>query len=103
MIPTPTPKPDLPTDPSQVNSYSQISSLFSKCADCHAAGGMMGVNLSSYETIIKGGDQGAIVVPGDAANSKLVIVQSGTPPHFAQFTPQELDLIINWINSGAKE
>ena len=63
----------------------------------------MGVNLSSYETIMKGGDQGAIVVPGDAANSKLVIVQSGTQPHFAQFTPQELALIINWINSGAKK
>jgi len=64
---------------------------------------MKGVNLTSYEDIMKGGDDGVIVIPGNANGSPLVLVQSGPLPHFAQFSPQELELIISWINKGAKE
>ncbi len=103
MLPTPTVAPDLPSDPNLIENYSQIASLFAKCADCHAAGGMLGVNLTSYQEIMKGGENGAVVVPGNAANSRLITVQTGPQPHFAQFSPQELALIISWINKGAKE
>jgi hypothetical protein len=103
MLPKPTPEPTTPVNPDEIESYSQISNLFTKCKDCHSAGGMVGVNLSSYQEIMKGGDNGVIVIPGDAANSLLVLIQSGEQPHFAQFSPQELELIIAWINKGAKE
>ncbi len=103
MLPTPTPESALPLKPEEIESFSQISSLFSKCKDCHATGGMKGVNLTSYEDIMKGGDDGAIVIPGNANGSRLILVQSGSQPHFAQFTPQEQELIISWINKGAKE
>jgi hypothetical protein len=48
-----------------------------------------------------GGADGPVVVAGDAENSKLVQVQSGQ--HFANLTPEELDLVKQWITSGALE
>jgi len=86
----------------QAASYQAISGLFNKCTTCHANDSLKGVNLSGYETIMAGADDGALVIPGDAENSLLVITQSGEQAHFGQFTPQELTLIIEWINAGAK-
>ena len=36
-------------------------------------------------------------------NSLLVQKQSGEQPHFGQLSPEELDLVIQWITSGAPE
>jgi len=33
----------------------------------------------------------------------LVQVQSGSQAHFGQLTPEELDLVIQWILAGAPE
>jgi hypothetical protein len=43
------------------------------------------------------------VVPGDPQGSLLVQKQSQDQPHFGQFTPDELDLVIAWIEAGAPE
>jgi mono/diheme cytochrome c family protein len=80
-----------------------IADSFSVCLSCHAAGGLAGINLSNYESIMLGGDKGAIIIPGDAANSPLVLAQQTEPPHFGQFTNQQLEEIIAWINAGANE
>jgi hypothetical protein len=44
-----------------------------------------------------------VIVPGNANGSLLVQKQSGTTPHFSQLTPEELQLVIDWINAGAPE
>ena len=44
-----------------------------------------------------------VIIPGDANASLLVQKQSGAQPHFGQLTPEELTLVIDWINAGAPE
>ena len=101
---TPTPEPtDIPIEEGVPLTYTNIAGLFTACLSCHGDGGLAGVNLSSYESIMEGGDGGPIVIPGDAENSPLVQVQQMEPAHFGQFTTAQLELIINWINNGALE
>jgi hypothetical protein len=52
---------------------------------------------------MKGSVNGPVIIAGDAANSPLVQKQSGPTPHFGQLTPEELSLVIDWINAGAPE
>lgn len=99
-----TPTPESVEEPEQEGlppSYANIANSFSVCLSCHAVNGLAGINLSNYESIMQGGDKGAIVIPGDAVNSPLILVQQTKPPHFGQFTNQQLEKIIAWINAGA--
>ena len=64
---------------------------------------MAGLNLTTYATALKGGKDGAVIVPGDPANSLLVKKQSGSTPHFGQLSASELQLVIEWIKAGAPE
>jgi hypothetical protein len=50
---------------------------------------------------MKGGKDGAVILPKNSANSTLVKIQS--EKHFANFTPEELAIIIQWIDAGAPE
>lgn len=103
QIPTPVPTP-IPSPLVGNPTYeANIAPLFAtKCAACHdpsvLAGGM---DLTTFAGVMKGGKDGAIVVPGDATNSLLVKIQNSQ--HFANFSAAELQLVIDWINSGAAE
>lgn len=101
---TPTPEPQESRDLSENPPiYQEIQSFFATCLECHAANGLAGVNLSNFDSIMQGGDRGAIVIPGDAENSSLVTIQQSETPHFAQFTSQQLEWIKAWINAGASQ
>jgi len=76
--------------------------LQEKCATCHGAGSMGGLNLSTYEDAMRGGSSGPAIVPGDGANSLLVIRQQAGD-HPGQLTPEEITQVIEWINAGALE
>jgi hypothetical protein len=52
---------------------------------------------------MQGSVNGPVIIPGDAAGSPLVQKQSGSTPHFGQLTPEELQLVVDWINAGATE
>ena len=77
--------------------------LQARCGGCHGALGVQGLDLTSYQGVIEGGVNGAVIVPGDPAGSLLIQKQSGSQPHFAQFSPEELALVTDWIKSGAPE
>lgn len=80
------------------NGIGQI--VVQRCGTCHGA--MGGLALNSFESAIKGGRSGAVIVPGDVEASTLVtLVRDGTHP--GKFEPQELELIIRWIQEGAAE
>jgi hypothetical protein len=59
--------------------------LTNRCAiaGCHVAGGPHGVDLRTYDSVIKGGDAGAIVIAADAMESEVVkqIVEGRMPPN----------------------
>ncbi len=102
LPPTPTPSPLNLTGP--LTYDSTIGPLFqSRCGTCHGENGIQGLNLTTYQGAIQGGTNGPVIIPGDAKGSLLVQKQSASQPHFSQLTPEELSLVIDWINAGAPE
>ena len=76
--------------------------LQAKCSTCHGEGALGGLNLTTYEAAMAGGASGPVIIPSDSQGSLLVqIQQSGDHP--AVLTPEELALVIEWIDAGAPE
>ncbi len=102
LPPQPTPVP-LPVN-GPLTYDATIGPIFrSYCSDCHSDQGMKGLNLTTYQTAIAGGQDGKVILPGDPGNSLLVKVQSGMPAHFGQLPTDILDLVVKWIKAGAPE
>lgn len=104
ITPTPAapPAPSTPPPAAALTYDAVIGPLFqSKCGVCHGASGQKGLNLTTYATAMAGGQDGAVIVAGDPTKSRLIQVQSGQ--HFAQFSPDELKLVTDWILAGAPE
>lgn len=100
---TPTaPQPTPGGTPPAEDSFASIQKLFDQCTVCHGPDGQKGVDLTSYEAIMRGGAEGPIVIPFEPEQSLLVTVQQGEQAHFGQFTDAELEQIVNWIAAGAK-
>ncbi len=98
-VPTATPLPPAP-GAAALSWDGGIGALFDqKCGACHGSAG--GVNLKTYAAAMKGNDQGPVILPGNAAESSLVILQQSAHP--GQFEPDELNQIIQWIDSGAAQ
>ena len=86
----------------QIDYNSQIQPIFdSKCIQCH--GNSAGLNLSSYENIMMGSNNGDVVIPYDHDSSELWLrVNSGQmPPGNNDLTGDQVDLIAQWIDAGA--
>ena len=88
----------------------QVLPVFRKyCNGCHnakdAEGGLV---LQDFARTLKGGDDGQVVLPGKSATSRLwqrVTASDETrmPPKDQPVpTAQDLELILNWIDAGAK-
>ena len=86
----------------QVDYDSEIQPIFnSKCTQCH--GNSAGLNLSSYENIMQGSNNGDVIIPYDYANSELwQRINSGQmPPGNNDLTDTQVNLIAQWIDEGA--
>lgn len=99
------PPPDVPEIGEGPLTYNGVigSLLEIRCGACHGATAVQGLDLSTYGAALKGSTTGAVILPGDAENSPLVVRQQESQPHFGQFSTEELDLIIQWITEGALE
>jgi hypothetical protein len=73
--------------------------LTERCGGCH--GGSADLTVTEYESLMAGSSSGPVVLPGDPEGSRIVEVQRGE--HFAQLDAAELDVLIEWIASGAPE
>ena len=88
----------------QVDYDSQIQPIFNaKCTDCQ--GNSAGLNLSSYENIMVGSNNGDVVIPYDHASSEIwQRVNSGQmPPGTNDLSDSQVNLIAQWIDEGALE
>jgi uncharacterized membrane protein len=79
--------------------------LQSRCINCH--GGQKTekeLNLTSYEGVMTGSENGPVVTPGDAATSTMAeLVSNGKmPKRGPKLTPDQVQLIVDWINQGAQ-
>lgn len=76
------------------------------CFDCHGATEEYegGLDLRLVRFMIRGGDSGASIVPGDAAESYLMQrVKSGDmPPGETRVPDDQIDVLQRWIAAGAK-
>jgi nitrate/TMAO reductase-like tetraheme cytochrome c subunit len=102
QIPTPAPSVELPPVPDNPTFDNYIGALFTyRCTSCHGDTPSAELSFLTFASAMRGSENGAVILPNDSANSLLVFVQSGK--HFAQFLPEELAIIIEWIDSGAPE
>ncbi len=106
---TPTPLPTAPPTPTPppvtvLTWEGGIGLLIeSKCVACHNSSSQLGgLDLSGYNSALAGGNSGPALIPGDADNSNLIIIQSAGG-HPGQFSDQELSQIYDWITEGALE
>ena len=99
----PAPKQTTPT-------FKDVETIFAaNCTRCHGDGGMRGgIDLTSYDSIMKGGDDGPIVKKGAPKHSVLVQALRGTdgvrqmPPRRPQLPEASIATVEAWIKAGAK-
>ena len=83
------------------------------CVECHQPGGdgyeASGLDLRTYDGLMKGTKYGPIVVPGDAFVSNLMVLIEGRaspsismPFHREPLRQGYINIIRHWIDEGAK-
>ena len=101
--------------PEMVSYSKEIVPLLQKyCLECHVSGGSgyqaSGLDMSSYETVMKGTKFGPVIKAGDSLSSTLVILVEGRAdpsikmPHGNRegLTPEEIKTLRAWIDQGAR-
>jgi len=103
QLPPPEPVAEAPTLDGAPTFENYVGPLFAtKCTGCHGDLATGGLDMLTYASLMEGGSNGPVIVPGDAVNSLLFKVQSAGG-HFANLTPEELEVIRQWIDAGAPE
>jgi hypothetical protein len=74
---------------------------------CHNSDTKLGgFDASSYEAVMKGNDDGAVVIPGDVSKSLLAQLLQGANgklmPPGGGLSSDEIQAILDWITAGAK-
>jgi len=78
--------------------------LRSRCLNCHGGERISeGLSVATYEALMAGSKNGPVLLPGDPQNSELVqvIVSGEMPKRGPKLTPQQIQIIIDWITQGA--
>ncbi len=99
----------------EISYEEQIqSSIFNTSCliGCHDGTRGGGLELSSWSTLMEGGNNGDVIIPFNAVESRLVIsVEGGTdegipvepmPKGLPQLSLSEIRIIKDWIDQGAK-
>lgn len=98
----------------EISFNADIQPILAKnCLECHATGGAgaekSGLLMSSYEDLMKGTRFGAIVKPGDAMTSALIMLVEGRadpsirmPHHKEPLSKDQITLLRTWVEQGAK-
>ena len=84
------------------------------CVQCHDEGGVgevtSGLNLTSYEGMMKGTDAGPMVIAGDVEGSNMLVLMEGradpsiSMPHGANepVPKKDIQTLKTWVMQGAK-
>lgn len=98
-LPSETPSSELP-----ISWNEGFAELFdAKCTRCHTgSAGLGGLDLSTYEGIIAGGNSGSSLSTEQPDSSIIMTIQAAGN-HPGQFTGDELALVLAWIEAGAPE
>ncbi len=103
QLPAPEPTAELPEANGTPTFDNYVGPLLkAKCTGCHGDLATAGLNMLTYSSLMKGGSDGPVIVPGNSADSRLFQIQSAGG-HFANLSPEELAVIQQWIDAGAPE
>ena len=105
-----------PAAPAATNDYAAVDAIFTEyCLDCHGAQEPEArLVLESFDLLMKGGESGAVIVPGKSDDSLLVKMIEGRaekdgkklimPPgkKREKLKPEQIALIRAWIEAGAR-
>jgi hypothetical protein len=89
--------------------------LHDYCISCHSPGGKgiikSGLDMTTYENLMKGTVFGPVVIPGDTEASTFTKMLTGTEKGLKMpsglnetgtLSPQYITLLKNWVKQGAK-
>ena len=93
-----------------VDFTAEVRPLFEqRCYGCHGAAQQMGgLRLDRKGDALRGGNSGAVIMPGDSARSKLVRAIAGVegtplmPMVGERLTPEQIGVLRAWIDQGAE-
>jgi len=79
--------------------------LAANCYDCHTDERMGGLRLDSREGLLKGGESGPAIVPGDPDKSLMIQAIRQTDklkmPKGGRLKLEEIDALTEWVKAGA--
>ena len=79
--------------------------LANNCYSCHTEGAAANLHVDSREALLKGGDSGPVITPGDPSKSLLIaaVAQTGhlKMPKGGKLTPAEVETLTAWVKMGA--
>ena len=81
--------------------------LASSCFECHTDKESGGLRVDSREALLKGGDTGPALVPGDADKSLIIQAVKRLPgaPQMpsgrAKLKAEDIDALVQWVQAGA--
>jgi hypothetical protein len=103
QLPTPEPTAEVPASTDDPTYESYVGPLLTaECGNCHGELATAGLKVLTYEDLMKGSEDGPVIIPNDPDNSPLIQVQS-TGKHFANLTAEELEIVKQWVDAGAPE
>ncbi len=108
-----TPAPNDKKEPSTetASAFTPVNDILTKsCVGCHnSTKPADGIDLSSYEAVMKGGKEGPVVIAGDPDKSLLAMTVKGAPGVKKMplkgdpLTEAQIKDIETWIKDGAKK
>ncbi len=88
--------------------YKDVKPIFAKsCLPCHSGSKPAhGLNLTTYQSILKGDGEGPVIKKKSSRKSRLARVLHGSPqlmPPGGELPPASIQKIERWIDAGALE
>lgn len=80
--------------------------LESRCSSCHFGEFTSAdLHMDTYESLMAGSQDGPVIVAGSAKESLLIkkISTGEMPKRGPKLTPQQVQMLIDWINAGAQD
>ncbi|MBI5757820.1 MAG: hypothetical protein HZA46_04805 [Planctomycetales bacterium] len=103
-------RPAFAVDPATTSYDKHIAPFFKTfCLGCHNGDddSKGGLDVRTFKSLMVGGDNGVAIVPGKAAESRMVRMLLGTakpkmpPKDSKQPRPDEIELVRKWVEAGA--
>ena len=85
-------------------THDIVPIIESRCINCH--GGQRtekGLDLKTFDSLMAGSENGPVITPGDAVDSKFVelVANQKMPKRGPKLTPPQIQLFTEWVNQGA--